>query len=435
MLPGMSRRAALGLVAAGMAGGVAAAAPSARAFPKDFLWGSATAGHQVEGNNVASDIWLLEQVKPSLFVEPSGDACDSLHRWREDLDLLKALGLNAYRFSLEWSRIEPEPGLFSAAMLDHYDRMIDGCLERGLAPVVTFSHFSVPRWFAARGHFQGRDGAALFARFCEKAGRRMVDRISHAVTLNEPNVSALLRFVALPPTFLPAVRAMLAAAAKATGSTGFASALFSEQDVTPHMVAAHIEGFQALKAIRSTLPIGVGLAVEDDQLVGADDSFRATKRQMVYQPWFDVSRSHADFIGVQNYTRRLYDAKGLVPPPADAPIASDGREIYPASLGNSVRYAHVGSGKPVLVTENGLAVHDDVQRQRYIPEAVAGLRAAMAEDVPVIGYIHWSLLDNYEWISGYGHQFGLAAVDRATFARTVKPSARVLGSIASGAPI
>ncbi|MEC7934126.1 MAG: family 1 glycosylhydrolase, partial [Pseudomonadota bacterium] len=344
----LSRRTLLGICAAGVAAPALAASKtkSRRDFPEGFLWGSATAAHQVEGNNVASDMWLLEHVKPTLFAEPSGDACDSLHRWAQDLDLVKALGLTAYRFGIEWARIEPEPGLFSTAMLDHYDRMIDGCLERGLAPIITFSHFSVPRWFAGQGHFMSPDGADLFARFCDRAMRHLGDRIAYVVTLNEPNVSALLRFVALPPAFMGGVQAMLGAAAKASGMPAFASALFSEQDVTPAMVAAHIKAYQAIKAVRPALPVGVGLAVEDDQLVGEDDSYRAAKRQTVYAPWFDVTRSHGDFIGVQNYTRRRYDAKGLVPPPPGAPMASDGREIYPASLGNSVRYAHQGTGKP-----------------------------------------------------------------------------------------
>ncbi|WP_176593450.1 glycoside hydrolase family 1 protein [Sphingobium sp. EM0848] len=428
----LSRRAMLGICAAGVAA-PALAAPkpkSGRDFPEGFLWGSATAAHQVEGNNVASDIWLLEHVKPTLFSEPSGDACDSLHRWAQDLDLVKALGLTAYRFGIEWARIEPESGQFSIAMLDHYGRMIDGCLERGLAPIITFSHFSVPRWFAGHGHFQSADGADLFARFCDRAMRHLGDRIAYAVTLNEPNVSALLRFAALPPAFMGGVKAMLNAAAKASGMPSFASALFSEQDVTPAMVAAHIKAYQVIKALRPSLPVGVGLAVEDDQLVGEDDSYRASKRRAVYAPWFDVIRTHGDFIGVQNYTRRRYDGHGLVPPPPGSPMASDGREIYPASLGNSVRYAHQGTGKPVLITESGIAASDDTLRQAYIPQSLTGLKTVMDDGVPVLGYTHWSLLDNFEWVSGYGPQFGLASVDRKSFARQPKPSALIFSAIA-----
>lgn len=296
--------------------------------------------------------------------------------------------------------------------------------------IITFSHFSVPCWFAGQGHFKSVDGADLFARFCDRAMRHLGDRIAYAVTLNEPNVSALLRVVALPPAFMSGIREMLDAAARASGMSGLASALFSEQDVTPAMVSAHIKAYQAIKSSRPDLPVGIGLAVEDDQLVGEDDRYRAAKRQAVYAPWFEVTRTHADFIGVRNYTRRRYDATGLVPPPRGAPMASDGREIYPASLGNSVRYAHQATGKPVLITESGIAASDDMLRQAYIPQSLKGLKAVMDEGVPVLGYTHWSLLDNFEWVSGYGPQFGLVSVDRKNFARQVKPSARILGAIA-----
>ncbi len=158
----VDRRAALGLGAsAAIAASVPALAGTRRA---PFLWGAATAGHQVEGNNVNADMWLLEQVKPTVFAEPSGDACDSLNRWREDVAIVKALGLNCYRFSVEWSRIEPAPGQFSQAYLDHYRRIIDHCRDQGLAPIVTFNHFTTPRWFAAAGGWENRDAPDLFAR-------------------------------------------------------------------------------------------------------------------------------------------------------------------------------------------------------------------------------------------------------------------------------
>jgi beta-glucosidase len=435
----MSRRTLLGAGSASLAGAAlmangarASAAPiakPARAFPQGFLWGAATAGHQVEGNNVASDMWVLEHVRPTLFVEPSGDACDHLNRWQEDLDIAKAIGLNAYRFSIEWSRIEPAPGQFSVAYLDHYARVIDGCHQRGLHPVVTFSHWSVPLWFAAQGNFQSPDGPDLFARFCEKAARRLASGMAYAVTLNEPDVSALIAQIHMPSQFADGMRASLAAAAAATGSPRFASALFAPPEAMAQQVQAHIKGYQAIKSARSDLPVGVGLAIEDDQAIG-DPAARDAKRQSVYAPWFEVTRTHGDFIGVQNYTRRIFDAQGVQPPSSGALMSDDGRENYPASLGNAVRYAYQATGKPVLITENGIAAKDDSVRQRYIPLALAGLHAAVADGVPVLGYIHWSLLDNFEWVRGYGMQFGLVAVDRTSFVRTVKPSAAVLGRIA-----
>src|SRR5262245_11852171 len=133
-------------------------------YPKGFLWGAASAGHQVEGNNVNSDSWLLEHVRPTLFVEPSGDACDSYHRYADDIRLLQELGLNCYRFSLEWARIEPAEGDFSLAELDHYRRMLAQCREQNLVPVLTYNHFTVPAWFSARGGWEEHANTDYFVR-------------------------------------------------------------------------------------------------------------------------------------------------------------------------------------------------------------------------------------------------------------------------------
>ena len=139
----------------------------ARPFPDGFIWGAATAAHQVEGGNVNSDCWALEHAKPSLFREPSGDAVDQYHRFADDVAILAGLGLKAYRFSIEWARIEPEDGFFSQAALDHYQRCIDACLSRGVAPVLTFHHFTLPLWQARQGGFTAPDFPDRFARYCE----------------------------------------------------------------------------------------------------------------------------------------------------------------------------------------------------------------------------------------------------------------------------
>lgn len=429
-IPALSRRSLIGAgglaVAAAASPMLASAAPARRTFPTGFLWGAATSGHQVEGGNIASDMWVMEHARPTLFREPSGDACDSLHRWEEDLDLVRAIGLNSYRFSIEWSRIEPAPGEFSIAWLDHYARMIDGCHKRGIAPVVTFSHYSAPAWFAAQGSFFSAQGPDLFARYCDRAARRLADGIAYGVTLNEPNVGSMMGWVHIPDSFESHIDAALAAAGKSIGSDGFKGVIFGAPRTDEQMIAAHIKGYQAIKAVRSTLPLGVGLAVDDDQAQGSS-AYRDAKRKAVYEPWFAVTRTHADFIGIQNYGRRVYDADGEVPRPNGA---LGGRENLPDSLANAVRYAHDGTGKPVLITENGIATANDAERAAFIPATLEQLHGVVAAGVPVIGYTHWSLLDNFEWISGYHEQLGLVAVDRATFKRTVKPSARVFGAIA-----
>lgn len=401
-------------------------------FPAGFLWGAATAGHQTEGNDVNSDVWLLENVTPTVFAERAGDACDSLHRWQQDLDLVRAIGLNCYRFSLEWSRIEPDEGHFSAAMLAYYGAIIAGCRERGLTPVVTFNHFTAPRWFAAAGGWEVAAGADRFARYCEHTARVLARDIGYATTLNEPNALRLLPWLNLPfpPDFKARQNAMLKAAARACGVPRFAPFITADADkMLPVTLAAHARGYQAIKSARPDLPVGVSLAIVDDQAVGPD-SRRDQKRRDVYGAWLHECRQHADFIGVQNYTRQRLDAHGPVPSPADAERGQNGDEIYPDSLEGAVRYAYQASGKPVLVTENGIATADDTRRAAYIPQVLAGLQRALRAGIPVLGYIHWSLLDNFEWVFGFGPKFGLVAVDRETQSRTSKPSAAVLGSIA-----
>lgn len=404
-------------------------------FPPSFLWGAATAAYQVEGNNSNSDVWAMEHAKPSVYVEPSGDAANSFALWRTDLDLVKNMGLNSYRFSLEWARIEPEEGLFSIAMLDYYKAIIEGCRERGLTPLVTFNHFTTPVWFAARGGWSNPQSPALFARFCDRAARHLAAPIGYATTLNEPNLSGLLNIVlphGIGDKLMGADRAMQEAAAKAHGVPKFiaGNSLWIE-DVPPYVaniLAAHKAGRDAIKAVRPDLPVGVSLAIIDDQAVGRN-SLRDAMRAKLYDPWLKAARGD-DFIGVQNYERTLWNDKGKVDPPKTGERNDMGSEVYPASLAGAVRYAHQVAQVPVVVTEHGINSADDAKRARLIPAALAELKRAMDDGVPVKGYMHWSLIDNYEWVFGYKPQFGLHSLNRTTFARIPKPSAGVLGDIA-----
>lgn len=408
-----------------------AAAKPRGEFPEGFLWGAATAGHQVEGNNVNSDQWLLETVKPTLPLSPSGDACNSFEMWRADLDLARSLNLNTCRFSIEWPRIEPEDGMFSLAMLDHYRAIARGCRERGLTPVVTLCHFTTPRWFAARGGWTNDAAPPFFARYCDKVIRHLGSDVAYVATLNEPNNALLLQSV-LPAPFWQALRASLDACAKASGGAHFTvgNTVLPEDvaAVTRNMLAGHRLAREAIRAIRPDLPVGVTLAVLDDQASGAH-SLRDAMRESFYGPWLR-SASDDDFVGVQNYERAIWGDKGRLPVPAGVPTNHAGAEIYPASLANAVRYVHASTRKPILVTEHGVGTTEDQKRASLIPLALKHLQAAIDDGVPVLGYIHWSLLDNYEWGGSKEATFGLAAVDPKTFQRTAKPSAHVLAAIA-----
>lgn len=410
----------------------AGAASAGNAFPQGFLWGAATAGHQVEGNNVASDLWYLEHLDPTPFPEPSGDACNFFELWRDDLDLMTNMGLNAFRFSLEWARIEPEPGQVSVAMLDHYQAIIDGCLERGLMPLVTYNHFTVPRWFSAQGGWLNRDAPAQFAIFCERATRHLGKDLRYAMTLNEPNLMLLLRSFDLPPQMWEGNAAALAAAARKLQVEKFATAnVIALDDIGPlvtGMLAAHRAGREAIKSVRPDLEVGLTLAVVDEQAVG-NDSLRDAKREEIYGESLAAAEGD-DFIGVQNYSRRQWDDKVALPAPEGAILNSMHSEVYAPSLAGAVLYIHEATKLPVMVTEHGVGIDDDSVRARFIPEALAELKNVMDDGVPVLGYVHWTLLDNFEWTSGYGPKFGLVAVDRQTFERRSKPSATVLGDIA-----
>ncbi|MFT3727937.1 MAG: family 1 glycosylhydrolase [Terricaulis sp.] len=403
-------------------------------FPRGFLWGASTSGHQTEGNNVNSDMWLLENVQPTLFAEPSGDAVNSFELWPADLDLVRRLGLNAYRFSLEWARIEPQQGRYSIAALDHYKAMVDGCRARGIAPVVTFNHASTPRWFAARGGWLAADAPDLFAAFCDRAARRLADGLAYACTLNEPDGSLkLLRASSdVIAQFEPRFRAMNAAAARACGSETFANSLIPYQSEVPrvqeHLLAAHARARAAIKAARTNLPVGVTLSIRDEQdAEGANVA--AARRQSFYGAWLEAARSD-DFVGVQNYGRARWQGDVELPALEGSRRTAGGDEVYPSSLANAVRYAHSVANVPVLVTEHGVGSDDDALRAWLIPEALAGLHAVIAEGVPVLGYMHWSLLDNFEWMSGFRVHYGLCSVDRVSFERTPKPSAHLYRNIA-----
>jgi beta-glucosidase len=407
---------------------------SERTFPPGFLWGVAHAGHQVEGDNTYSDTWFAEHVTPTVFTEPSGKACNNWELWREDVGLAKDLGMTAYRFSVEWARVEPEEGVFDQAALDHYEAIVDEVIALGMAPVVTLNHFTCPHWFAMRGNWLDPKAPELFARYCERVVDRFGDRISYAITLNEPNLPHVLSWFGLPEFVRDLERQTLAAAAKAAGVDRYrlANVVVPEeiQAMEDGLAAGHRAARTAIKALRPELPVGLSLAIMDDVVVdGADPAVRDRKRAECYQPWLELARDD-DFVGVQNYERVPFDSDGIVKPAADAAVNVMGTEVEPLSLAGAVSYAHNVAQVPVLVTEHGMGTPDDTLRAAFVEPALAGLLDAIEDGVPVLGYCHWSLLDNFEWIFGYAYQYGLHEVDHETFARTPKPSAGVYAAIA-----
>jgi beta-glucosidase len=398
-------------------------------FPEGFLWGAATAAHQVEGNNINSDLWVLEHIQPTLFAEPSLDACDHYRRFPEDIKLLAELGLNTYRFSIEWARIEPERGHFSMAALEHYRRMLAACHENGIMPMVTCYHFSSPRWFAAMGGWEKPAASDLFVRYCDRAARHLGDLVVFATTFNEPNLPMLLRWLPVAEVPLLKARRMAKLAARALGSGHFGCFFLGDaKKLRDHMMAAHHRALEAMKSGPGSYPIGVSIALQDEQPVGHDNK-RDRKCAEVYEPWLEAA-GRSDFLGVQTYTRCRVGKKGDLGPEAGVELTQMGYEFWPEALEACLRYASARVSVPIYITENGVGTENDARRVEFIRRALDGVLNCLADGIDVRGYIHWTLIDNFEWIMGYRPKFGLVAIDRSTQERSIKPSARYLGEIA-----
>jgi beta-glucosidase len=337
--------------------------------------------------------------------------------------------LNTYRFSIEWARIEPEPGSFSTKELDHYRRMLAACHENNVSPMVTFYHFTSPRWFAAMGGWENKSAVDAFVRYCERAAEHFGDLITIAATFNEPNIPALLRWAVGMNLPLDVILGMAQQAAQVVGSNSFGSFFLGNPErVRDAMIAAHHRASAALKAGRGKFPVGVTIAMQDEQAVGLE-SKRDQKCAEVYAPWL-AAAAESDFAGVQTYSRSRVGPSGDLPPEDGIELTQMGYEFWPEALEQTIRYAYAQAKVPIYVTENGISTEDDTRRIDYIDKALAGVRKCLADGVDVRGYIHWSLLDNFEWLEGYRPKFGLIAVNRETQQRTIKPSAHYLGEIA-----
>jgi beta-glucosidase len=380
-------------------------------FPDGFAWGVATSAHQIEGGNFNNDWWAWEHDPSSGCAEPSGDACDSFHRWDQDVDLVADLGLTAYRFSLEWSRIEPAPGEYSTAALLHYRRICEACLDRGIEPVVTFHHYTIPRWLAEEGGWEAGDAPERFAGFVDCAGAVLGDVIGQACTLNEPNVMGVMGY--FMGQFPPGVK----------------DDLGRHLAVNETLIRAHRLAVDALRAGPGQFPIGMTLSMAELKAEEGGDAVRDAAEEILENNFLRGTAGD-DFVGVQCYTRMHFGPEGQAPDDPAVAQTEMGYEFWPQALEYVVRRTAAYTGVPVLVTENGIATNDDNERVRYMTEALEGVLRCLRDKVDVRGYFAWSLLDNFEWTHGYRPKFGLCQVDRETFERRPKASARWFGSVA-----
>jgi beta-glucosidase len=425
-------------------------AEAAHTFPKSFLWGTATAGYQVEGGSQGADYWDWEQQSGSVVSgQRSGLACDwwAGRRWEADFDQAAADGHNALRLSVEWSRVEPSPSRWDEDALDHYRQMVKGLRDRGLTPMVTLHHFATPRWAAnpKRNVWETGEAAALFERYARKVVMTLGEYVDLWCTINEPNVFFYRGWM---EGVLPPRKRNIGLAMKVAGN----------------ILRAHAAAYKALHAVqaqaqvglpihfRPTLPAHPGFAPDEwaarsqYQMFSTlfPDAIQTGRlRQLLRRPALvPEAKGTQDFVALQYYTTdvvrfdlsnpgELFGRRSF---PAGA--ETDGSGIYashaPGFL-SALRWARQAR-LPIYITENGIGGEEDSLRRRYIVTHLRQLWRAVNFNWDVRGYFHWSLVDNFEWERGWEHRFGLYALDRETQARTPRQSARLYSEIArSGA--
>ena len=415
-------------------------------FPKDFMWGGSTASHQVEGNTYNQwTVWELQHAKelassaekrlnwlpewekfkkeaetPENYL--SGVGVRHYELFKHDFDILQKLNLNAFRFGIEWSRIEPEEGAWSLDAIIHYREYIEELLSRGIVPVLNLWHWTMPVWFTDKGGFEKRSNIYYFERFVRKVCEELpIKKLKYIITLNEPNVYASFGYATgeWPPN---------------------KKQWFSFLKVYYHLTIAHKRAYKVLKSHKKSLQVGVASQLANIQPKRPHHwlDIIATKWMRYFWNWWFLNRinRYQDYVGFNYYFTDYYsfgqykgrknhlfhrDNPGL--PKNDLGWYMEPEGVYPLLVRV---YAHYK--KPVIIAENGVADVDDKHRQWWIEETIIAMERALSEGIELKGYFHWSLLDNFEWAYGWWPKFGLVAVDRETMKRTVRPSAKYLAS-------
>lgn len=410
-------------------------------FPSDFLWGTATAAHQVEGHNVNNDWWQWEQQEGAILDgSRSGAASDWWENAEQDFDAAAAMGTNALRLSLEWSRIEPEPSVFDHDALQRYREMLQGLHERGLEPMVTLHHFSNPLWLVEKGDFTSDLVVDYFQRYTARVVDALGDLVPKWVTINEPVVYVFNRY--LEGAFPQGKEKGWAAAARALR----------------RLLSCHAVAYHTIKEKFPESLVGVAknLIVFDPRPDGnALDRWWAHQISWLYNDWWlqamndgrlrwpmgrgqikGLARSF-DFMGVNYYTRfyarfpRLYERKW----PEDA-VISDGNygELYPQGLFRVIKHVR-RYGKPIFITENGVPDAADTLRPGFLLSHLREIWRGISFNWLIMGYYHWSLVDNFEWERGWTQRFGLIGLDPETQARTMRPSGKLYQEICQSGSI
>lgn len=405
--------------------------------PDSFLWGVSTAAHQIEGGNRWND-WASFEAEPGRIKEGhrSGRAADHWNRVAEDVGLIRELGAGAYRFSIEWSRVEPREGGWSEAAWAHYRDEVDLLRAAGIEPMVTLLHFTLPAWLAERGGLTAEDFAERFGRFAGEAAGRLGDAVDLWCTVNEPNVQMYQGYVegVWPPAVRDPELAAQAFAGLIRGHTAAAKAVRAEDPGAEVGAAVNLIVFDP--ASRWSLPDWIAARQADagfnwafyDSIAAGRILFRLAGFPTIDEPLESLAGS-ADYFGINYYRRnRVWftpGAPGLVRlEPGPGPRSDTGVEIYPEGLLRLLRRAWQRYELPIYVTENGVADADDTLRADFVRAHAHAVARAIDEGIPVRGYFHWSLIDNFEWAEGFGPRFGLYRVDYDTLERSATNGSR-----------
>lgn len=387
-------------------------------FPKDFFWGAATSSHQVEGG--CENDWSRWESSEARFRELeqrgelahrgyqnfiSGSGVDHYNRYKEDIGFAKELGMNMLRISLEWSRIEPHEGQFSEEALAHYVDVVRTMKAQGIEPMVTLWHWPLPLWLADLGGWESPRVVEAFERFTTKVMDALGEDVRYWITLNEPEIYASQSY--LDGTWPPQKKSVFV----------FLSVLL-------HLLQAHRFAYRVIRSHQPTAQIGI--AKNNIWFEAADGKWwNRIVAGVASFFWNDLllwlTKSTSTFIGINHYFHNRVD--GWVNKNKNERVSDLGWELYPEALYHVVTDARK-FGKPIIITENGLADARDEQRAWFLEESLRWLEKAVDDGAHVRGYLHWSLLDNFEWAFGYWPEFGLIHVDRKTMERTIRPSAR-----------
>lgn len=407
-----------------------------------FLLGSATAAHQVEGNNINSDFWHQEHMKNTRFKEPSNKAVDHYNRYKEDIDLLKQANLNAYRFSIEWARIEPKKGKFDNNEIEHYRDVLNYCISNRITPIVTMHHFSSPKWLISEGGWESTKVIEYFTNYCAYVVNELGDLLEYICTINEANMgiqisSKIKKYIGMKEGSIQvglSNKLLNNEQEKEELMTVFgvdkANTFLSPRSIESDEIVclAHQKARKVMKEINNNLKIGLTLSLHDFQSEDNNNKFVNEEWELEFQRYIKYIKND-EFLGLQNYTRKIFDETGELPVPSNSKRTQMGYECYPQALENVIKKVAKEIDIPIMVTENGIATSNDKERVEFITEALNGLKRCQDYGINILGYMYWSLLDNFEWQKGFEYTFGLIEVNRNTFERIPKPSLYCLAKL------